>query len=87
MIIKNIIKNKNFWLPKNYTRYEKNVQDIIVHLKKINKFTSDYFLIEHVVFVLIVKNVIKNENFFLTKSMQHKKKILGNEIVRFKKIY
>ena len=33
------------------------------HLKKIYKFTSDNFLIEQVLFVLIVRNFIKNEKF------------------------
>ena len=33
----------------------------IVHLKKIYNFDFDHFLIKHTVFVLIVKNVIKNQ--------------------------
>ena len=52
---------KTFGFLKNYTRYEKNMRDKIVYLKKIYKFTSDYFFIRHGVFVLIVKNVIKNK--------------------------
>ena len=43
--MKNFIKHKNFRFLKNYTRYEKNVAYKIVHLKKIYKFTSDYFSI------------------------------------------
>ena len=35
----------------------------IVHLKKIYNFDFDHFLIKRTVFVLIVKNVIKNKIF------------------------
>ena len=43
---------KKMLVPKkNYSRYEKKFRDKIVHLKKI----------EHVVFVLIVKKILKNE--------------------------
>ena len=38
----------------------KNFRDKIVHLEKIYIFTSEHFLVGHVIFVLIVKNVIKN---------------------------
>ena len=68
--MKNVIKNKNFCFPKkNYTIYEKNVSEKIVYLKKIYKFTSEHFLIRHVVFILIVKNVIKNENFHFAPNL------------------
>ena len=53
------LKIKTFGFHKNYTRYEKK----IVHVKKIYKFTSEHFFIGHVVFVLILKNIIKNEKF------------------------
>ena len=49
---KRFCENKNY--TSKYTRYEKNVEDKIVHLKKIYKFTSEHFLIGLVVFVLIV---------------------------------
>ena len=50
----NVFKLKTFVLQKNYTRYEKNVGNKIIYLKKLYKFTdADYFLIGHVVFVLI----------------------------------
>ena len=45
-------------------RHEKNFGYKIVHLKKICKFTSEHFLIGHVVLVLIVKKVIKNEKLY-----------------------
>ena len=35
----------------------------IVHLTKIYNFDFDHFLMKRTVFVLIVKNVIKNEKF------------------------
>ena len=35
----------------------------IVHLKEIYNFDFDHFLIKRTVFVLIVKNVIKNQKF------------------------
>ena len=54
---------KTFGLQKNYMEYEKNVGDKFVHLKKIYKFSPDYFLIGHVVVVLIATNVIKIEKF------------------------
>ena len=37
----------------------------IVNHKKIYKFTRKYFLVGHVIFVLIIKNNIKNENSIL----------------------
>ena len=47
----------------NNARYEKILRSKIVHFKEIYNFHSDYFLIKRTVFVLIVKNVIKNQNF------------------------
>ena len=35
----------------------------IVHLKEVYNFDVDHFLIKRTVFVLIVKNVIKNQKF------------------------
>ena len=35
----------------------------VVHLKKIYKYDFDYFLEKRTVFVLIVKNFIKNKKF------------------------
>ena len=48
--------------PKN-TRYEKMLRSKIIHLKEIYNFDFDHFLIKRTVFVLIVKNVIKNQKF------------------------
>ena len=61
--MKNVIKIKNLLFKKKYiyTKYEKNLSYKIVHLLKIYKFTSDCFLIGHVVFDLIVK---KTKYFF-----------------------
>ena len=53
---------KSIFRP-NYGRYEKMLRSKIVHLKKIYNFDFDHFLIKLTVFVLIVKNVIKNKKF------------------------
>ena len=55
------IKSCRFW-PNN-GRYEEMLKSKIVHLKKIYNFDFDHFLIKRTVFVLIVKNVIKNQKF------------------------
>ena len=48
--------------PKN-ARYEKMLRSKIVHLKEIYNCDFDHFLIKRTVFVLSVKNVIKNQKF------------------------
>ena len=58
-----------FGFPKTYIRYKKNLADKIVHLKKIYKFTPDFFLIEQIVVVSIVKNVNKNEKFHFASNL------------------
>ena len=57
------LKIKTFGFRKNYTRYKKKVGDKIFNFKNLYKFTSGHFLNGPVVFVLIVKNVLKNEKF------------------------
>ena len=58
---------KSLFRPNN-ARYKKMLRSKIVHLKKIYNFDFDHFLIKRTVFVLIVKNVIKNQKFnFLAK--------------------
>ena len=42
---------------------KKMLSSKIVHLKEIYNFDFDHFLIKRTVFVLIVKNVIKNKKF------------------------
>ena len=53
----------------NWIEILKNFVDKTVHLKKIYKFTVDYILIGHVVFVLIIKNFIKSEKFHFTQNL------------------
>ena len=53
---------KSIFRPNN-ARYEKMLETKIVYLKKIYNFYFDHFLIKRRVFVLIVKNVIKNQKF------------------------
>ena len=80
--MENVIKNKRLSeqnyaeLQKNVLTWkvfrfdnEKNVGNQFDHLKEIYKFPEDFFLIGHVVFVLIVKNVIKNEKFHFTPNL------------------
>ena len=52
---------KSIFRP-NYATYEKMLRSKIIHLKETYKFCFDHFLIKRTVFVLIVKNVIKNQN-------------------------
>ena len=66
--IKHCLKIKSCHFRPNNGRYEKMLRSKIVHLKKIYNFDFDHFLIKRTVFVLIVKNVIKNQKFnFLNK--------------------
>ena len=46
-----------------------NVRKEIVHFKKIYKFISDHLIIALVVFVLIVKNVIKHKKFHFATNL------------------
>ena len=61
LIRKNVVKNKKLWFPAKQCKIRKNVKSKIVHLKKIYHFDFDHFLIKRTVFVLNVKNVIKNQ--------------------------
>ena len=62
LLVQNVI-SKNFWIPKKLYEIRKKCFRKILHLKKLYKFTSDYFLTTHVLFVLIVENVMKDEKF------------------------
>ena len=63
LIKKTLLKIKSCSFRPNNARYEKILKSKIVHLKKIYNFYFDHFLIKRTVFVLIVKNVIKNQKF------------------------
>ena len=63
LVIKTLLKIKSCGFRPNNARYKKMLTNKIVHLKKIYNFDFDHFLIKHTVFVLIVKNVIKNQKF------------------------
>ena len=60
LIKKTLLKTKSCGFRSNNARYEKMLCSKIVHLKGIYNFGFDHFLIKRTVFVLIVKNVIKN---------------------------
>ena len=88
LIKKTLLKIKSCGVRANNARYEKMLTRKIVHLKKVYNFDFDHFLIKRTVFVLIVKNVIKNQKFnFPEKTLRHTKQMLRNKTIRFKKIY
>ena len=73
---KTSLKIKSCDFRPNYARYEKILQSKIVSLKETYKFCFDHFLIKRTVFVLIVKNVIKNQNFnFAAKQCKIKQNV------------
>ena len=80
------VKKKSFDFRPNNARYEKILKSKIDQLQEIYKFDFDYFLIKRKVFVLIVKNVSKNEKFIFPDKLCDAKQMLRNKIVRFKKI-
>ena len=59
---------KSIFRP-NYARYEKMLRSKIVHLKEIYNFNFDHFLKKRRVFVLIVKNFMKNQKFNFPKKL------------------
>ena len=63
LIEKTLLKIKICSFQPNNARHEKMLRNKIVHLKKIYNFDFGHFLIKRTVFVLIVKNVIKNQKF------------------------
>ena len=63
LIEKTLLKLKSCGFRPTNARYEKMLRNKIVLLKKIYNFDFDHFLIKRTVFVLIVKNVIKNQKF------------------------
>ena len=60
LIKKTLLKIKSCGFRPNNARYEKMLRSKIVHLNKIYNFCFDHFWTKRTVFVLIVKNVIKN---------------------------
>ena len=63
LIKKTFLKIKSCGFRLNKARYEKMLRSKIVHLKKIYNFYFEHFLTKRRVFILIVKNVIKNQKF------------------------
>ena len=59
----------------------------IVNLKETYKFCFNHFLIKCTVFVLIVKNVIKNQKFNFLLNFMGCEKILKIKVVFLKKLY
>ena len=86
LIRKTLLKIKTCVFRANNARYEKMLRNKIVHLKKTYNFDFDHFLIKRTDFVLIVKNVIKNQKFNFPEKLCDIQ-MLRNKIIRFKKIY
>ena len=63
LIKKTLLKIKSCGFRPNNARYEKMLKIKIINLKEIYNFYFDHFLIKRTVFVLIVKNDIKNQKF------------------------
>ena len=61
LIKKTLLKIKSCGFRPNNVKDEKMLTSKIVHIKEIYNFDFDHFLIKRTVFVLIVKNVIKNQ--------------------------
>ena len=57
----------------------------IIRFKKIYKFYLDHFLIKCTVFVLNVKNVIKNQKFNFSDKLCDKKKNVEEQNCSFQK--
>ena len=76
LIKKTLLKIKSCSFRPHNGRYEKMLKSKIVHLKKIYKFYFYHFLIKRTIFVLIVKNVIKNQKFnFPAKQWKTRKNV------------
>ena len=86
LIKKTLLNIKSCGFRPNNARYEKILRSKIVHLKKIYNFEFDHFLIKRTVFVLIVKNVIKNQKFnFPDKLCDIRNKCLGTKLLVLKR--
>ena len=72
LIVKSVIKNQIFNFPDKLRHTIQMLRNKIVRFKKIYKFYFDHFLIKCTVFILILKNVIKNQKFnFPDKHIEH----------------
>ena len=86
LIKKTLLKIKSCGFRPNNARYEKMLRSKIVHLKKIYNFYFDHFFIKRTVFVLIVKNVIKNQKFnFPDKLYDIRNKCYGTKLFVLKR--
>ena len=81
LIKKTLLKIKTCGFRPNNARYKKMISSKIVHIKEIYNFDFDHFLIKRTVFVLIVKNVIKNQKLnFSDKLCDIQKKCCGTKL-------
>ena len=87
LIKKTLLKIKSCSFRPNKARYEKMLWSKIVDLKEIYNFDFDHFFIKHTVFVLIVKNAIKNKKFNFLAKLYGVRKMYQIKVVVFKKLY
>ena len=73
--------------PPNYARYEKMLQNKIVHLKKIYKFGFDHFLEKRTVFILIIKTLLKIKSCGFRANNARYEKMLTRKIIHLKETY
>ena len=86
LIKKTLLKTKICGFRSNNASYEKMLTSKIVHLKEIYNFYFDHFLKKRTVFVLIVKNVIKNKKFnFSDKLCDIRNKCYGTKLFGLKR--
>ena len=86
LIKKTLLKIKICGFRSNNASYEKMLTSKIVHLKEIYNFDFDHFLKKRTVFVLIVKNVIKNKKFnFSDKLCDIRNKCYGTKLFVLKR--
>ena len=81
LIKKTSLKIKKLWFPAKQCKIRKKFKNKIFDLKKIYNFDFDHFLIKRTIFVLIIKNVIKNKKFnFPDKLCDIRKKCLETKL-------
>ena len=68
-------------------RYEKMSEKKLFIIRRYAKFSQEHFLIGHIVFVLIVRNFIQNEEFYFAPNLCEIQKKLSKEIVCFEETY
>ena len=88
LLIKNgSLKIKNSMFPPKYTRYDKNFKEKSCSFQKNLQLWSWSDFHRSNIFYLIMKNIIKNKQIFLSKTMQNTENTLRNKIVYIQKTW